>query len=450
MDRILELLRQRIGLDASSVGAGAVAAAVRRTMREAKIQDVDAYFERIQHSADEMRRLVEEVVVKETWFGRDSAPFAHLMQFVRTQWSGGVLRVLSAPCASGEEPYSLAMSLLEAGLAPRRFSVDAVDISESALERARQGRYGANSFRGETMEFRDKHFTRQGNEWVLHDEIKSLVNFRQGNLATGLMALVSGPYDIIFCRNFLIYLDKESKRRVERELAHLLHPEGVLCVGHAEAAAILGSCFTPVGWPRSFSFRFKPGAQALHGMPAQATGLTPAKPFDPALLDQVRSRMSLLKLRKDPEAPRRETRADAATASAPAPAPAGPSAARGLPITAPGLAAHWAQVLEQAHAMADRGQLDEALTRCRELVEALPMDARAHHLTGIVLHALGREDEAEEELSRTVYLEPLHYEALAQLALIRSRHGDELGAKRFRERAERALMHREPRAEARP
>ena len=121
--------------------------------------------------ADEVQALVEEVVVPESWFFRDDRPFEVLADFARAGWlvdpARPPLSALSLPCAGGEEPYSIAMTLLEAGLPAGRFRVDAVDVSARSLARAIAGVYGPNSFRGAGRRLRPAYFREQNGAFTL-------------------------------------------------------------------------------------------------------------------------------------------------------------------------------------------------------------------------------------------------------------------------------------------
>ena len=130
-------LRETIGLDAASIGPSSIDRAVRSRMIACNESDTGNYWDRIQASSAEAQELIEAVVVSETWFFRDRGAFASLTRFVESEWSkfGKKLRLLSIPCATGEEPYSMAMALLDIGLTGKRFQIDAVDISARALRK---------------------------------------------------------------------------------------------------------------------------------------------------------------------------------------------------------------------------------------------------------------------------------------------------------------------------
>src|SRR5207302_3675173 len=138
MTQIEGLLRDTMGLDAASIGSGLIHRIVRLRMKSLGLKQPDQYRRFLASSRAEWRELVEGVVVTETWFFRDREPFGALVRQVLDEWlpahPTAPLRLLSLPCSSGEEPYSLAMALLDAGVPSGRFQIDAADISARALE----------------------------------------------------------------------------------------------------------------------------------------------------------------------------------------------------------------------------------------------------------------------------------------------------------------------------
>src|SRR5262249_53683940 len=138
------------------------------------------------------------------------------------------LRILSVPCASGEEPYSIIMALLDAGLQVEQFDVQGADISPRSLARARAAVYGRNSFRGDDLGFRDRFFKQTRDGYALEPRVRDAVRFFEGNLLSAQFLTDSQTYDFVFCRNLLIYLDPVNRARVLNKLAGILAPSGVL------------------------------------------------------------------------------------------------------------------------------------------------------------------------------------------------------------------------------
>jgi chemotaxis protein methyltransferase WspC len=222
-------------------------------------------------------------VVPETWFFRNQEAFDTLARLAADKRGvgcpGNALRALSIPCCTGEEPYSIVMALTDAGFRPEEFLVDAVDISERAIARARLAVYGNNSFRGHNLSFRERYFRPVSEGYAQRDSVSARVNFRRGNLLSADPSLERGPYDFIFCRNVLIYFDRPTQSQVIGKLGQLLTPAGYLFVGPAEAFLAASSGFTPANEAMSFAFR-KAGAQEVVSRPRSfpASDAIPGRP----------------------------------------------------------------------------------------------------------------------------------------------------------------------------
>ncbi|WP_143179239.1 CheR family methyltransferase, partial [Pseudomonas aeruginosa] len=238
-DRFERLLKSRIGLDASSVGSAVIERAVRQRMSGLALHDEDEYWMRLNGSPGEVQTLIEAVVVPETWFFRYPESFTTLarLAFERLPSLGGgrALRILSLPCSTGEEPYSIVMALLDAGLSEYLFEVDALDVSARVIERASLGVYGRNSFRGDELGFRDRHFSEVADGYQLAEQVRRKVRFRCGNLLDPGLLAGEAPYDFVFCRNLLIYFDRPTQSEVVEVLKRLLRPDGAMFIGPAEA-----------------------------------------------------------------------------------------------------------------------------------------------------------------------------------------------------------------------
>ncbi|AOJ15297.1 CheR family methyltransferase [Burkholderia vietnamiensis] len=216
-----------------------------------------AYWARLHACADERRALIELFVVPETWFFRDGAAFAALARRAAERVAcapGRVIRVLSAPCSTGEEPYSAAMALLDAGLDPASFAIDALDLSARAIEHARAGCYGRNAFRGTQTAFRTRFFTPTADGWLLDEQVRSRVQFRQANLMEAC-ADTGVRYDFVFCRNVLIYFDRDAQDRAIRQLASRLADDGMLFVGPAETGVAMRCGMRSARVPLAFAFQ---------------------------------------------------------------------------------------------------------------------------------------------------------------------------------------------------
>ena len=253
------LLKQTMGLDIASIGASALERAVQERQRECSVDDTRAYLDRVRASKDELQALIETIVVPETWFFRDQAAFAALVRFVREEWlpthADGCLRLLSVPCSTGEEPYSMAMALLDANVPPGRFRIDAIDICERSLAHARRGIYGKGSFRGDVTAYRERYFEPVAGGHALSGAVRPQVNFQQGNLLNAGFLPGADIYDVVFCRNLLIYFDRATQDQAVSVLDRLLTPKGILFAGSSESGVFVNHRFSSAKLPMAFAFR---------------------------------------------------------------------------------------------------------------------------------------------------------------------------------------------------
>lgn len=258
INTILEsVLKEAMGLNISSVGPSSLKHAIARRMRDLEMDNTLKYLQLIKSSTPELNELIEEVAVNETWFFRDEAPFIALRDFALNYCKnnkGQPLRMLSIPCSTGEEPYSMAISLIEAGIPPHSFAIDAVDISRRSLAIAQQGIYRNHSFRGPQAQRHQVHFTKTKQGFALKKNIKGLVRFHRGNLINLSRPLTTTTYQVIFCRNLLIYLDASFHQRAINTFDSLLANNGLLFIGHAEAGLFTNSIFSPAPFPKAFAF----------------------------------------------------------------------------------------------------------------------------------------------------------------------------------------------------
>ena len=393
---LLRMLRDSTGLDLSE-------ATVERARRE-RMQAV-GLTARVDYApcpgTPEFEALVDLVVVPESWMLRDPAVFNAALRFVQRRiltapQANAQVRILSLPCAGGEEPYSMAMALARAGIPAARCRIDAVDLSRAAIARARQGRYTRNAFRGADLAFRERWFTQEDDAWMIRPELRDYVCFRQDNLFT-MGAGPDGGYDLVFCRNLLIYFDADGQRRAAEAIDALLAAGGMLLSGYAEVPAFCRHGYTPAPGRDVFTLHRQAdvrGAAARRPvrMPAAPAAALPAVPL-----------------------------------SAPGPAQAGPAQQ---------------DLLARARGHANAGGLLDAEAACRALLAARPDHAEACFLLGLVAESRGDAPEAQRCWRRCLYLQPEHYEALCSLALLHERSGADALAASLRQRASRIYQRR--------
>jgi len=375
---------------------------------------IDIYWQLLNTSPDERLALIEALVVPETWFFRDYDAFDLLARLALESSRcepARVLRVLCAPCSTGEEPYSIAMALFDAGLDAKRFTIDALDISARAIGHARLAVYGRNSFRGQALEFRERHFSATAGGWRLNRRVQQAVRF-DGD----------ARFDFIFCRNVLIYFDRDAQDRAVHLLQTQLADHGTIFVGPSETGLMTRHAMRSARVPLAFAFRrARPEDAAL--------AIATPRVLAPTAHDAAEGK------KRPPVA---------------APFSATATAAVGTqhldPIRtqyAAPLSTHRTQLritFEEARRHADAGQFAEAERLALEFVAEHGPDSEAFYLLGLIADARGRGADASGYYRKALYLQPDHYEALTHLATLLDMTGDSAGAQQLMRRAQRAAM----------
>jgi chemotaxis protein methyltransferase CheR len=214
---------------------------------------------------EEWSDLASALSNNETYFFRERAQLKALADGIVDEFLGRSTRVRlwSAACSSGEEAYSLAMTLLESGkLLDSQLSIRATDISTRVLEIAERGFYRALSFRATEPAMIERWFHPQGDGFVIDDRIKRLVGFGRLNLLDAPRIAGEGPFDAIFCRNVLIYFDKPTQKRVVESFAKALRPGGYLFLGHAESLFHLTDLYEPIIGREAIVYRLRAAVPA--------------------------------------------------------------------------------------------------------------------------------------------------------------------------------------------
>ncbi|MDZ7372338.1 MAG: protein-glutamate O-methyltransferase CheR [candidate division KSB1 bacterium] len=214
----------------------------------------------------ELQLLLDEITVNETSFFRNQAQFEALKhiflpEIARRKGRIGFrrLKIWSAGCSSGEEPYSLAIVVHELAstiLAGWQVEIVATDINHAVLEKARKGLYTPYSFRNTPPEIINRYFQKLDHEaYQLSPQIMQMVQFRHMNLMDDMAMLFMKGYDIIFCRNVLIYFDLPAKKRVTQHFYNALLDEGYLFVGHSESLFGVNDQFKMVQYPGGLAYK---------------------------------------------------------------------------------------------------------------------------------------------------------------------------------------------------
>jgi len=267
-------LNTAIGIDPGALDPARLRWIIRSRCRHLELPDSNAYASFLEATPAELDALIDEVVVQETRFFRDPVVFDHIRHTLAhlAASTSEPLRILSAPCGTGQEAYSLAAMLQLAGVPAARFTIDAFDISLSALEIARRGIYPERALTHVTPELRQACAHRHAKLWHVHEPLRERVHFERRNLAQpGVFD--EAQYHLILCRNLFIYLAPEARAVLAQSLAAALEPGGRLFLGTADRVEELNALFAPMRPAASFAFvHRRHTAPAAAHPPASASG----------------------------------------------------------------------------------------------------------------------------------------------------------------------------------
>jgi chemotaxis protein methyltransferase CheR len=222
------------------------------------------YFARLRADAhEEIEKVINAFTVNETYFYREDHQLKCLTSDLLTQRierkpSGGLIRIWSVPCSTGEEPYSIAMWLLENWPRVDEYEVEIIgsDIDTDVLRTASAGIYGKRALMRLSPEIIEKYFSVVGEDtWQILDDLRQSVRFAPVNIVEPGQTRPFGQFDVIFCRNVLIYFDDVSRRIAAENLYENLRPGGFICLGHTESMSRISSLFEPSRFPDAIVYQ---------------------------------------------------------------------------------------------------------------------------------------------------------------------------------------------------
>ncbi len=367
---------------------------VRKRLHATGLRDSAQYLDRLNDPASgeaEWARLEAEITIGETFFFRYAEQFTALRgtilpEIIERKSAERRLRVWSAGCATGAEPYSLAIlirQLLGEKVADWRVSIIGTDINEGFLATARRARFGKWALRSVSPEEKAGYFTpAEQDQWQLRPEFRSLVRFEKHNLLSlldGTSPLQFTEFDLILCRNVLIYFHPDTVTRIVGALRDCLLEDGWMLLGHAEPNPTLGSMMQALSLPGTVAYRRgfggnPPFVPAMDSQPLAQPAWTPSVPAAP----------ETMKPATKPPAPRR------------APAKAHPAA---TPRRSPD------SLLADVRRKADAGDFQAAHTLCEQALLDQPLNPALHFYQGLISQALKRPVEAQQAFRRSIYLD---------------------------------------------
>ena len=446
LDAVIAFLARRTGLVFPENRLRPLASAVDEAIARTRAGGPEDLVRVLESSAPALDDLVADLTIAESYFFRGVEQFdllrrTVLPEVVRARGPEHRLRVLSAGCAGGEEPYSLAILLEEEGLA-RRSRVVGTDISRRSLARAALATYGEWSLRGSAEAFRARYFRASGGRWRLVERIRERVELGYLNLAEDLYpSHVTGiaGFDVIFCRNALIYFSADAVAGVAARLFATLAEGGWLFTGASDPPLGAHAPFETVTTPAGILYRRGPRA---------------ASPFEPLEPERFRPPAEAISLRGPTPAPSPTPTPTPTPAPGPGPGPApacvpapapsrAPAPRAGAPAPAPAPdAADRETDVARVRGLADRGLIPEALEAATAAAGRFPLSAEVQYLHAVLLSEAGRDREAADSLRRALYADGGLAVAALALGLALRRLGDVAGARRALGTARRLLAGR--------
>jgi chemotaxis protein methyltransferase CheR len=273
-DFIAQMLKRRSGLVLTPEKVYLIQSRVTPLLRRHGVASVEALVARVRGGDEKITRdVVEAMTTNESFFFRDKTPFEHfekliLPHMLQARASERRLRIWCAAASTGQEPYSLAMILREKAHLLNGWKVDIIgtDLSNEVLERAKSGLYSQFEVqRGLPVQMLVKYFTKEGDQYRVKDEIRSAVQYRVVNLLDPFVGF--GTFDVVFCRNVLIYFDEVTKRSVLDRMAQVLSDDGYLLLGASEMVVGVTTSFVPHESARGISVKKLAAAPAGRVMP---------------------------------------------------------------------------------------------------------------------------------------------------------------------------------------
>lgn len=406
-----DLIEERCGLHFDESQRASLAASLNARMQQLGVAAMGEYYERLRNHSmpaidHEFRKLINLVTVTETCFFRDPSQFrllrSHILPALMTERKKGLhplfspeektLRIWSAGCSSGEEAYSIALTLWDMGLylayPDWKFEIVGTDLNTQVLQKAGRGVYSARALRNVEGSWLKRYFQREGSDFRLNDEIRRCVQFEFGNLTQTPMP-TNGPQDVVFCKNVAIYFRSDVTRQLVRGLHDTLAPGGYLVLGHSESLWQMAEGFDLVEHDRAYSYRkITPAASTTSNVAPVRSAFRRTTDVEP----DIRLRPEATSAHYDQCLTAfRADDWDAVESSL-------IDLIRSCPTFVPG------QLL-LGGVYAHRARYDEALAQAESVLRISLLEPRAHLLLGMIAARQGRIDDALQSLRRALYLD---------------------------------------------
>ncbi|HRP02231.1 MAG TPA: CheR family methyltransferase [Candidatus Kapabacteria bacterium] len=401
-NKIINIISDEMGLDPESLGDLSLKTSLRSLMLKSDIKTEDELLGVIRSDTNMILELIEEVKVPETWFFRDREAFNYLKKYAQNYKitnKNSKLKILSAPCSTGEEAYSIAISLLESGFAKEHFNIVATDISMLNLNKARLGIYSKSSLRSLAPEVIDKYFSGIDNKYEIKLKATDCnIDFIRMNLIKEFYKIPNNEYNIIFFKNLLIYLNENSRQYILTNIKRALKPDGVLFVGVSEVNYFLRNGFEAINHNLSFACKLAgEKKQILTSVRKVDRNIKPVKVDTERFVSKQESNIPILKP-NDTEV-----------------------------------------CLKRIKECMDEARFNEAEQLIDDYITNEQYKAELYFMKGVIKYVGKVYDAAKQNFTKSLYLNPNDYESLIYMSLVEIELGNNVKAEYFRFRAEKVF-----------
>ncbi len=483
-----ELISEQTGLHIRVQDYRNFKKAVAGRVRSLKLRDTESYYRLLStespNSFQEWREFTRSLTTGESYFFRDRGQFTILRgsiipDIIRRNRNSGSIRIWSAGCSTGEEPYSVAVLLKE--LIPLKehwnITIIGTDINEESIIKAKEGHYGEWSFRHVDDSVRSSYFIKQGKGWRIDKEIREMVIFKVGNLlkdtfpdaATGMYEM-----DLILCRNVFIYFDNNTISSVVKKFTETLRKDGVLITGHAELYAKRPEGLLPKMYPESVIYQKTDSLSSSIRKDTNSVNIAPVVGLSNKFQTLSKSKITPNTAGNDNRAVKslqREGKKDGFTTNKDASAEViekNELKAGLVDIEASYSEGKYEEVLSKAEALinkhsdfyaaylfvakagANLGEYEKAATWCNKAIEADYASDKAYYLLAHIAEVQGDVEEAKALFKKVIYLAPSDIAAYIELGALYERENDMTRANKMRSTALELLDHLPPETSIEP
>ncbi len=401
-DKIKNIIERKLGADIDLMGAKSIESAVLSEMKKSKADSIGEFEKLLRIDNDIYNSFIDEIIVPKTWFFRNKDSFLFLKEEVSKELKSNkdyFIKILSIPCSTGEEPYSIAATLFEAGLKKNQFHIDAMDISNKSISIAKNGVYLKKQSYFEEVDYSEKYIFEKDGSIMVDDILKDQITFFNANLLD-VFGINNTKYDVIFCRNVFIYLNQKSRNAVITNLKNKLAKNGMLFTGHAEINIFFNCGFIKVDSKNSFVCKIE----------KRENKKTIIKKIKKVKVDRRKVDFTRVFKEKTKLVETLIEKKDGKFFS-----------------------------LQEIKSFADNGDYKQAMDLCESYLDMKNPNAEIYCIKGLIHQLQNDLDMAQKCFEKAIYLKPYYYDALLHMSILYEKKGSLDQSERFKKRAQKSF-----------